>query len=89
MKYMHIKISDPKMIAILKISGMPVILVTNPSKKPAIINIGTKPTIIFRPFFAPFLNDCSLEYVPGNNNPLPIIMPAAPAIIIAEISSVP
>ena len=80
---------DPKIIAILKISGIPVILVTKPSKKPAAIKIGTNPMLIFNPFFAARWKDCNLEYVPGKSKPFPIMIPAAPAMMIAEISKVP
>lgn len=31
--------------------------VTKLSRKPAVIKIGTKPMVIFTPFFAPCLND--------------------------------
>ena len=61
MKYININIADPKMIAILIKSGIPVILVTNPSKKPAMINTGISPITIFNPFLAPFLKDCNRE----------------------------
>ena len=69
--------------------GICVNLVTNDSRKPAIKNNGTKPTIIFTPSFAEIKKDCLLEYVFGNKIELPKIKPAAPAIIIDDISKVP
>lgn len=53
------------------------------------MNTGTVPITIFKPRFAPLLKDSSREYVPGNNQPLPKANPAAPATMIAQISSVP
>lgn len=53
------------------------------------MKIGTRLTIIFKPSLEPIMKDCLLEYVPGNRILLPKTNPAAPAIMIAEISSVP
>ena len=89
MKYHTTKASDPSIIVKLKKTGIPVCLVTNDSRKPAVINIGIRLTIIFKPSFEPILKDCKREYVPGKSILLPRTNPAAPAIMIDEISSVP
>ena len=83
------KASEPKIIARLKNIGIPVCLVTNDSKKPAIIKIGIRLTIIFNPSLEPIIKDCRREKVPGKRKLFPSVNPAAPAIIIADISSVP
>ena len=51
--------------------------------------MGTNAITIFKPFFAPIMNDSRREYVPGNKMLLPIVNPAAPAINMADISRVP
>jgi hypothetical protein len=76
-------------IMLLSQAGISVCLVTKLSKIAAVATIGTIPSIIFKPFLAPFFNDTNLEYVLGNKKLLPIIKPAAPAKITHEISSVP
>lgn len=56
------KVKEKMIIPKLKIAkSIDACLVTKPSKKPAMIKIGTKPITIFKPSLAPFLNDCSLE----------------------------
>ena len=89
MKYQITKASDPSIIVKLKNTGIPVCLVTNDSRKPAVMKIGIRLTIIFNPSFDPIIKDCRREYVPGKRMLLPSTKPAAPAIIIDEISSVP
>ena len=59
------------------------------SKKPAMINIGTVPSTILTPLVALLLKETNREYVFGKSHPFPIVIPAAPATMIAEISSVP
>ncbi len=70
-------------------AGISVSRVTKDSNTPAMINSGTVPRNILRPLFAAICMDLERLYVPGNKSPLPIIIPAAPAIIMAEISIVP
>lgn len=77
------------MIARLTNAGISVRRVMNDSRKPAEINTGIRLISIFNPSFAPIINDSFLEYVPGSMIELPTTNPAAPAIIIADISSVP
>jgi hypothetical protein len=89
MKYQTTNASEPRMIAKLKNTGIPVCLVTKASKKPAVIKIGIRLTIIFNPSFELIINDCRREYVPGKSMLLPSTNPAAPEIIMAEISRVP
>ena len=72
-----------------KASGISVCLVTNPSKNPAKIKKGMVLKSILSPFFTPLLNDSSLLNVVGNKIPLARTNPAAPDIIITEISIVP
>ena len=89
MKYQTTNASEPSMIVKLKNTGIPVCLVTNASRKPAVIKIGIRLTIIFNPSLELIINDCRREYVPGKSMLLPSTNPEAPAMIIAEISSVP
>jgi len=70
-------------------SGIYVILVTKPSRKPAMIKNGTVLITIFKPSLIPMVKDFNLVNVPGNNMLLPTTKPAAPATIITEISMVP
>ena len=56
-----IKVNDPTMIVKLSQIGICVCLVTKLSKNPAVIKIGTKPTAIFTPCFAPLTKDAALE----------------------------
>ena len=70
-------------------TGIPEYLVTNPSKKAATINIGINPIIIFIPSFAPRFREYNRLCVPGNRMLLPRTKPAAPAMMIEDISSVP
>ena len=74
----------PELAQIGKVS-----LVTKLSKKPAVTKTGTNPTANFRPFFAPLLKDSIRENVPGKIRLFPMTSPAAPAITMADISSVP
>ena len=49
------------MMVAFKALGIPNNRVTKDSRKPAIINIGTKPKTTFAPVKAPFFKDSSLE----------------------------
>ena len=51
------KHSDEAKIVTLNHVGISVCRVTNPSKKAAIINKGTRPMAIFMPSLAPFFKD--------------------------------
>ncbi len=56
-----IKVNEPIIIVKLSHIGICVCLVTKLSKNPAVIKIGTKPTAIFTPCFAPLTNEAALE----------------------------
>src|SRR5450631_479098 len=88
-KYQMIKQAEEDNIKMLSQMGMVAYRVTNPSRKAAMINTGTSPIIIFIPSFAPRLREGILLKVPGNRRLLPKTRPAAPAIIMEDISSVP
>ena len=59
------------------------------SINPATIIKGDKPIIIFIPLLAPSNKDCARVIEPGKRIEFPRVIPAAPAIIMAEISNVP
>jgi len=80
---------DDTSIEMLIPLGIVEYLVINPSRKAAAINTGTNPIISFIPSRAPRFSESILLCVFGNSKLLPRIKPAAPAIMIAEISSVP
>lgn len=63
--------------------------VTKPSRKAAAIKMGTRPMSIFEPSLAPLFIDANRLKVPGKIMLLPRIKPAAPAMMIEEISNVP
>ena len=88
-KYQRIKHKETERIKRLSHKGMPVCLVTKPSKNAAIRKTGTKPITILIPSLPAAVKDCVLVNVFGNNIELPSTIPAQPAITIAEISSVP
>ena len=81
--------SDDAKIVMLSHTGISVCLVTKPSKNAATIKMGTMPIATFMPSLAPFFNETTRLYVLGNKRLLPKIMPAAPAMMIDEISKVP
>ena len=89
MTYQIINDKDESIIARFINIGIWVNLVTKDSRNPAAINKGINPIIILMPSFAAIRKDCLREYVFGNKILLPRINPAAPAIIMDEISKVP
>ena len=88
-KYQIINASDDISIEMLTAFGIVEYLVIKPSKNAAAINTGTSPIISFIPSRAPRFRESILLCVFGNNKLLPRIKPAAPAMMIAEISRVP
>ncbi len=80
---------DESIIARFIKIGICVNLVTKDSRSPATINKGINPIIILTPSFAEIRKDCLREYVFGNKMLLPRTNPAAPAIIMDDISKVP
>jgi hypothetical protein len=87
--YHIININDDARIETLSHIGISVCRVTKLSKKAATINIGTRPMAIFMPCLAPRFNDSMREKVFGKSIELPKTNPAAPAITMDDISSVP
>ncbi len=87
--YHIINANDVAKIEILNHIGISVCRVIKLSKNAAIINMGTRPSVIFMPSFAPCFNDTMRLYVLGNNKLFPKTKPAPPAITIDEISKTP
>ena len=63
--------------------------VTKLSKKAATKKSGTNPITILSPSLPPRIKACMRVNVPGNKKLLPIIKPAALAIIMLQSSNVP
>ena len=82
--------NNPEGIIIIKLGMIPKCRrVRKLSIKPAVMNSGTKPIIIFKPCLAPFLNDSKRVNVFGKIRLFPITKPAQPAMTMDEISKVP
>ena len=81
--------SDPNIIPIFTMAGNPVSRVTNDSKNPANMKSGVLPMMILMARLVDNCNEVDRLYVPGKSKPLPSTYPAAPAMIMAEISMVP
>jgi hypothetical protein len=89
MKYHTTNVREAARMRILIQTGILEYLVTNPSRKAATMNIGIRPIIILTPSFAPLFKECSLLSVPGKRMLLPSTKPAAPDIMMEDISRVP